>query len=104
MAGAVKIYLGAIEGQIGVQCTWLALACMLNMNRLHSCNITNEEGDVLLNLKQGPVRAVGLFVGVLDLDSQAKGAWPRSIHGSFGFSSAPGLGFSYCSVILGMEV
>lgn len=45
------------------------------MNRLHSCNITNEERDVPLNLRQRPVNTVGLSMGVLDLDSQAKGTW-----------------------------
>lgn len=73
------------------------------MNRLHSCNITNEERDVLLNLKQRPVNAVGLSMGVLDLDSQAKGAWPRSIYRSFEFSRAPGLCFSYCSAMMGIH-
>lgn len=47
---------------------------MLKMNRLHSCNNTNEEGDVLLNLKQRPVNAMGLSMGVLEMDSEAKGA------------------------------
>lgn len=44
------------------------------MNRLHSCDNANEEGDVLLNLNQRPVNLMGLSMGALDMDSQAKGA------------------------------
>lgn len=69
----IKIHVDDIEGQIGSQCTWLVLAHTLKMNKLHSCDNANEEGDVLLNLKQMPVNVMGLFMGVLNMDSQVKG-------------------------------
>lgn len=59
--------------RLGVQYTWLALACTLKMNKLHSYSNTNEGGNVLLNLKQRHVSAVssnlGLFMKALDMDS-----------------------------------
>lgn len=57
--------------RLGVQCTWLALACTLKTNKLHSCSNINEGGNVLLNLKQKHAVSsnVGLFLKALDMDS-----------------------------------
>lgn len=56
--------------RLEVQRTWLAPACMLKANRLHSCNNTNEEGGRLSDLKQRHVNvAADLSMDALDMDS-----------------------------------